>query len=191
MVFRIDLRSLSTAANAADVIPNEREESTVHLRTLRFDDLDYLYRWENDPEVWQYGDCGADALFSGHVRFSREELRTFIENQQLGLEANEQLRLVICRLEGTSTTPIGFIDLFDYDPVARTAAIGILICDPADRRRGYGRRALTLALDYAHNELGLSDISCVITPGNPASEALFTNAGFCANQNTWTHSLTQ
>ncbi len=161
------------------------DTSEVKLRSLEADDLDYLFRWENDPEVWQYGDCGAEASHSNHVRFSKEELRQFIENQQHGFEANGQLRFVVCRREGASTAsgaPIGFVDLFDYDPAARTSAIGILICDPADRRRGYGSRALTLALDRARYVLCLREITCTITPGNPASEALFARAGFRANQ---------
>ncbi len=186
------------------------DTSEVKLRTLRADDLDYLYRWENDPEVWQYGDCGADdshgesssvettttrnsrvpSGMRSTIRFTREELREFIENQQHGFEANEQLRFVICRREGASTAPgapIGFVDLFDYDPVERTAAIGILICDPADRRRGYGRRALTLALDRARYVLCLRKITCTISPDNPASAALFAGAGFrtqCGNIST-------
>ena len=170
------------------------DTSEVKLRSLEADDLDYLFRWENDPEVWQYGDCGAEASHSNPVRFSKEELRQFIENQQHGLEANEQLRLVICLREdasSTSGTPIGFIDLFDYDPASRTAAIGILICDPADRRLGYGSKALTLVLDHAHYVLGLREITCTITPGNPASKALFATAGFRANHKTWTYSFTQ
>ncbi len=32
----------------------------VRLRRLEAGDLDFLYRWENEPEVWQWGDCGAD-----------------------------------------------------------------------------------------------------------------------------------
>ena len=72
----------------------------VRLRGLEAGDLEFLYRWENAPEVWQYGDCGsgaestsgdsvngvcvADDTEAGapRERFSRDELRKFIENQQ-------------------------------------------------------------------------------------------------------------
>ncbi len=175
-------------------IPDECKEFAlqIYLRPLEDSDLDYLYRWENDPAVWQYGDCGAEVSHStdmSPVRFSKEELRQFIENQQQGFHANEQLRLVICRHEGAdesvSTTRggrVGFIDLFDFDPVGLTAGVGILICDPANRRRGYGREALALALDHARRELGLKEINCTIAPDNPASKALFTAAGFRAKK---------
>ncbi len=169
----------------------------IYLRPLEEDDLEYLHRWENEPEVWQYGDCGVEETdAASHTpRFSREELRQFIENQQSGFYANEQLRLVICRRESTPDVDhrVGFIDLFDFDPVRLSAAVGILICDPADRRRGYGRQALALALEHARCDLGLKEINCTVAPGNPDSEALFAGAGFRAqsDKSIRTFSLTQ
>ena len=152
----------------------------VCLRPLESDDLDLLYRWENDPAVWPYGDCGANNSVTPE-RFTRDELRRFIENQQHDIHANEQLRFVICRRDLCSTTcgtPIGFIDLFDFDPVELRAGVGILICDPADRRRGYGREALMLAMGYANRFWGLRELRCTVSADNHASLALFRDAGF-------------
>jgi diamine N-acetyltransferase len=115
-------------------------------------------------------------------RFSRDELRRFIENQQHDISETEQLRLVICRRNPTGT-PVGFIDLFDIDPVAQSAGVGILICDPADRRHGYGREALILAMEYARHTPGLRSLWCHIAPGNTASTALFAAAGFVRSDN--------
>ena len=165
----------------------------VYLRTLEAEDLDYLYRWENDPEVWQYGDCGVDPVSAlaqergKHVlhfpstgeRFSREVLRHFIENQQYDVLRTGQVRLVICRRDIAGTgTPVGFIDLFDLDFARLRAGVGILVCDPADRRKGYGREALELAVEYARRILGLCELWCSIDAGNVASLALFAAAGF-------------
>ena len=152
----------------------------VCLRTLEAGDLDFLYRWENDPAVWQYGDCGAKDPVSPE-RFTREELCRFIENQRHGIRANEQLRLVICLCDPCSSTPlspVGFIDIFNFDPVELRAGVGILICDPADRRRGYGREALKLAMGYANLFLGLRELWCTVAADNRASLALFVDAGF-------------
>jgi diamine N-acetyltransferase len=172
-------------------IPNEGEGSALRLtgekvclRRLAPCDLEFLYRWENDPSVWQYGDCGAsvspgDGVGIRMERFSREELRRFIENQQHDLHVTEQQRLVICRLDSTTAdTPIGFIDLFDYDPEAASAGVGILICEAADRGKGYGSEALKLIVDYALQVHRLRSLWCHIDPANTASLALFTAAGF-------------
>jgi diamine N-acetyltransferase len=176
----------------------------VGLRRLRASDLDYLYRWENEPEVWQWGDCGFEEVEGGDdvavrargERFSREDLRLFIENQQHDIDVAGQLRLVICLCEawdGEKADPaagstdgadrvadlqIGFLDLYDHDLAARSAGVGILICDPADRGRGYGSEALALAVEYARRTLGLDALWSRIPPDNLASLAIFTRTGF-------------
>lgn len=128
----------------------------IALRRLREADLEYLHRWENEPEVWTYGD------FSGP--FTRNELREFILLQKID---NEQLRFVICE-DGRS---VGFLDFFQIE--SGSAGVGILICDPADRGRGIGRLALTAGIDYARRKLGLNDLWCRIHPANTPSRRLF------------------
>jgi diamine N-acetyltransferase len=156
----------------------------VCLRGLDADDLDFLYRWENDPAVWPFGNCGAEKTTD--ERFSRDELCQFIENQQHDIYVTGQMRFVICRRAQTQApqgdregaTPVGFVDLFDFDPVERSAGTGILICDAADRKKGYAAEALRLAIGYAQEFLGLSELWCNIAPANTASLALFIAAGF-------------
>lgn len=160
----------------------------VSLHPLEPGDIEFLYRWENDPAVWQYGDCGANDS-SGTVpdgeRFSREVLREFIENQKYGIGVTGQLRLVVCLRDpaspaaGRSTLQsVGFVDLFDLDPAELCAGVGILICDPAHRGKGYGGEALELMCDYVRRATGLRSLWCTVTTGNLASLALFSGAGF-------------
>ena len=183
----------------------------VCLRRLQPGDLEFLYRWENDPAVWQYGDCGGNGCcdelastdsqhdcsmnearvgtpsnnispsvvadmfpLSSSERFSREELREFIENQRYDIFITGQMRLVICHCDST----IGFIDLFDLDPIGLSAGVGILICDPAHRGNGYGRESLELIIKYAQQVIGLNKIWCNIAADNCSSLALFSGAGF-------------
>jgi diamine N-acetyltransferase len=149
----------------------------VRLRRLGTGDLEYLYRWENDPEVWRWGDCGAGDVAddgTGIERFSRNDLRQFIENQQYDISITGQLRLVICLEE----IQIGFIDLYDYDPAEMSAGVGILICDPILRGKGCGRRALALAESHARRELGLHTLWCRLEEGNTQSRNLFTRTGY-------------
>lgn len=162
--------------------------SRVFLRRLARSDLGILDAWENDPRVWNASDLGAlDAC--DRPPFSRETLRQFIENQQFDIRQTRQQRLVICLRDGASNEPvdrsdrfagrpIGFVDLFDFDPVDLSAGVGILIYDPACRGKGYGSEAVELMCSYAAQTLGLRRLWCRVQNGNNFSTKLFLCNGF-------------
>ncbi len=141
---------------------------TVRLRALEPEDVEILYRWENDPRVWPVSDTLAP--------YSRETLRKFIEDQQYDIYHTRQLRLVISRTGDDA--PVGLIDIFDFDPVNLRAAVGILICDESDRRKGYASEALDLLADYASGILGLHQLYCNVSADNFASISLFSGKNF-------------
>jgi diamine N-acetyltransferase len=74
--------------------------------------------------------------------------------------------------------PVGFVDLFDFDPVNLRAGVGILICDERDRRKGYAAEALELVSDYASAVLHLHQLYATVEIDNIASIELFRGAGF-------------
>ena len=86
----------------ADLLKNH----IIKLRALEPEDIDILYRWENDTDVWKVSNTIAP--------FSKYILRQFIENQKYDIYETKQLRLIIEALE--TQKPVGTIDLFDIDP---------------------------------------------------------------------------
>lgn len=91
------------------------------------EDVNILYKWENDTEIWKVSNTVAP--------FSKHMLRQFIENQQRDIYETRQLRLIIeSKADGK---PVGAIDLFDLDPYNCRAGVGILIYDQRDQRQGY------------------------------------------------------
>lgn len=138
------------------------------LRALEPGDVELLYRWENDPAVWEVSETLAP--------YSRETLGKFIENQRYDIYRTRQLRLVVCRRE--CGTPVGLIDLFDFDPHNLRAAVGIIIYGADDRRKGYAAEAIELSEGYAHGMLGLHQLYCSVHADNLASVALFRSCGF-------------
>ena len=90
----------------------------IELRAVEPEDLDALYRWENDSSLWIYGSTVSP--------FSRYLLKQYIENYTADIARDKQLRLIIMRKE--SRQVIGAIDCFDYDITNHKAAIGLLIC---------------------------------------------------------------
>lgn len=142
------------------------KQPLVHLRALEPEDLELLYRWENDRSLWLEGSIVQP--------WSRELLRQYVTSVQ-DIFTHKQLRLVATTGEGKA---IGLFDLFDFDPVHSRAGVGVLIGEPAFRGQGWGTQMLEAGLTYVRNALNLRLLHCQITAHNAASIRLFTAAGF-------------
>jgi diamine N-acetyltransferase len=140
---------------------------SIHLRALELSDVALLHRWENNPELWIYGDTLSP--------YSLEQLNDYVKGLK-DIYADKQLRLAIA--ENTGLRTIGFADFFDFDPRHRRAAIGILIGEETDRNKGYGSESLQLMCNYAFAILGMHQLYCSIAADNPASIKLFESCGF-------------
>ena len=141
------------------------EGEKIILRSVDSSDIDTLLLWENSSAEPLYG------IYE--EQYSREDVAQFVENQQrFSFAENEQLRLMICNLDGER---LGALDLTEYD--GKKAFISILIVDSYNRRKGFGIEALRLVAEYAAS-LGLRTLYATILPENKASIALFTKAGF-------------
>jgi diamine N-acetyltransferase len=141
---------------------------TIALRALEPEDLDSLYRWENDPELWQYGSTLAP--------YSRFVLRDYLSSaRQHDVFQARQLRLMI--VETQSKRPVGTVDLYDLDPVHLRAGVGILIDSP-DRGKGRGKQTLQLLHEYASKVLMLHQLYAYIPETNVPSRHLFGESGY-------------
>lgn len=143
----------------------------VILRAPEPDDINVLYRWENDPEIWHVSNT--------ITPFSKYILEKYIENAHLDIYQVKQLRLMIdVRDSSLHIRTVGTIDLFDFDPYHSRAGVGILIGDKSDRNKGYATLALQKFIDYSFNTLQLHQLYCNITKGNDESLKLFRRCGF-------------
>jgi diamine N-acetyltransferase len=162
------------------------EGTATRLRALEPEDIELLYRWENDPTIW--GVSGTTAPFSRHT------LERFIDEQTFDIYATRQLRLVIERKEHDkmASSAVGLIDLFEFDPDNRRAGVGILIHDFHERQHGYGADALEVLCTYVHEVLGLHQLWCNIGKSNTASKRLFQHVGFtlCGTKREWLRTAT-
>ena len=138
----------------------------VSLRALEPTDLDFIYFWENDPNVWE--------LSNTLVPFSKFVLTQYLKTQHLDIYSSKQLRLVIMNHKKRA---IGLIDLFDFDPKHKRAGVGILI-DVNHRKKGFAKEALELIEDYCFNHLDLKQIYANIGLDNLISKKLFENLGY-------------
>lgn len=139
----------------------------IRLRPLEPEDLEFVYRWENDSRLWPVSNT--------LTPFSRFILKQYLEESHRDIYETKQLRLVITT---EKDVPVGAIDLFDFDPFHQRAGIGILVYAEDDRRHGYASDALELMCRYARETLGLHQVYANIGGNNPGSIALFVKSGF-------------
>ena len=137
------------------------------LRALEPEDIDILYQWENNMDIWEVSNT--------LTPFSKYQLKKYIEQAQLDVFQTKQLRLII-ELESGNTI-VGLIDLFDFDPFHQRGGVGIIIHKDF-RQKGYAKEALSLFAEYCFNNLGLHQLYANISITNKASIALFEKVGF-------------
>ena len=138
----------------------------VRLRALEPSDLELLYLWENDSEVWRVSETIAP--------ISRDSLAKLISDQVYDIYASRQMRLMI----DVDNVSVGCVDLFNFEPLHRRFGLGILIYASENRRKGYASRVIEQVKEYARNTLDLKQIWVNIGEDNPASIALFESCGF-------------
>jgi len=153
----------------------------IYLRALEPDDVNILYKWENDTSVWH--------LSNTVNPFSKYVLEQYVQNAHLDIYTTKQLRLIICDKAEKS---IGCIDLFDFDPKNLRAGIGILIAEEPEKQKGYATEALQLLITYCFEILNLHQLYCNINTDNDISLTLFNKQGFIVTgtKKQWNKSVT-
>jgi len=146
---------------------NALENSVIKLRSLEPNDLDFLYRTENNIELWEVSNTLKP--------FSKYTLQKYIDNAHLDISVAKQVRFVVeTHLEKTL---VGLIELFDYEPIHMRAGIGIHIVK-SEQRKKYAENALQVLIPYCFDILRLNQIYCDISIDNFASIKLFEKSGF-------------
>lgn len=144
------------------------ESKIIRLRALEPTDLKLLYKWENDSTIWEVSHTLKP--------FSIFILKQYLESSHLDIFETKQLRLVIELID--TNTPIGLIDLFDFDPFHQRAGVGILINSKENKNKGFASEALQVFCNYAFRTLKVHQLYCNITATNEISLRLFTKLGF-------------
>lgn len=139
----------------------------IYLRALEPEDLEFVHAIENDESIWE--------LSNTQTPYSKFIIKQYLEHAQIDIFEAKQLRLVISSYK---ETPLGLIDLFDFDFKNSRAGVGILVKDEAHRQKGYGSEALQLLVNYSFTHLGLHQLYCNISEENKTSISLFKAQGF-------------
>lgn len=145
---------------------NSHSLPAVNLRAMEPEDLDLLYKIENDKALWGVGVT--------NVPYSRYTLHDYIANAVGDIYTDKQVRLMIDNAEGQT---VGMIDITDFDPRHRRAELGVVI-QLQYRRQGYARAAVKELLAYACNILHLHQLYLFVDEQNVAAREMFKTCGF-------------
>lgn len=139
----------------------------VTLRAVEPEDLELLYRYENDRTLWE---CGSTL-----APYSRKQIHDYVANYSADIYAERQLRLMVTDPELGIT--VGTVDLTDFSPADMRAQVGILIDSPY-QHMGFGTAALEELIAYARDTLQLHQLYVLVPAANTPSLALFRRCGF-------------
>lgn len=143
------------------------KNESIRLRAPELDDLDIIFNWENDTDLWN--------LSQTQLPFSRFDIEQFILQSNHDIYVEKQYRFMIESIHESEL--VGAIDLFDFDAKNKRAGVGVLI-DKNYRKLGLGSQALDLLIEYAKTTLGLNQLYCNILMSNLVSLHLFKKKHF-------------
>ena len=138
----------------------------IHLRALELDDVEFLFEIENNGNIWKISDT--------ILPFSKYHLEKYIKESNLDIFSEKQFRFVIS-LE--NKTPVGLIDIFDFDPINHRAGIGIVIKNK-HRKRGYALESVKLIEDISKKDLQIHQLFVNVGINNKSSLNLFRKLGY-------------
>ncbi len=138
----------------------------VKLRAMEPEDLDVLYRIENDLKLWDVGVT--------NVPYSRFLLHEYMSNITGDIYTDRQVRLIV---ENNNHDVIGMADIINFDARHCKAEVGIVIEKPY-RHKGYGKETLLQLADYSLRFLHLHQLYAYVSTNNHSAISLFTKVGF-------------
>jgi len=140
--------------------------AAVTIRAIEPEDLDILYKIENDVQLWGVGIT--------NVPYSRYMLHDYVAHSSGDIYADHQVRLMIDNEQGKT---IGIVDIVDFEPQHRRAELGIVI-QPQFRQEGYATLAVREVLHYAESVIHMHQLYVIVPKDNIASLRLFSQLGF-------------
>lgn len=140
----------------------------ISLRAVEPSDGELLYIWENDMALWRVSDRWTP--------FSMFEIDQLILGAQ-DIHSQRQIRLMIDLQKDNDKTPVGTVDLYDFDILNSRAGIGVFVVKE-QRRKGIARTAIKLAEKYCFKTLNLHQVYALVDADNLQSIRLFQSLNY-------------
>ena len=132
------------------------------LRALEKEDLDFIHRLNNNPEIMSY-------WFEEPYQSKTELEENYMKNKN-----NKHVRMFILE---KSNEQLGMVALYSIDYIHRKAEFAIMI-DPIHQGFGYSSQATRLAMDYAFKVLNLHKLYLITDEANEKAIHIYKKVGF-------------
>lgn len=148
----------------------------VRLRAPEKSDVDRIFLWENEPSFFE--------VLPNAAPLSRLQVWEYVQNYSADPFATHELRQMVD--DALTGETVGYIDLFEFDPVNRRAGVAVFI-DESSRCKGYARAALAALEEYVHTTLAVHQLWAIVAIDNEPSMQLFASSGFksCGRLRSW------
>ena len=143
------------------------ENEIIKLRALEPEDLDRLYAWENNSQLWSVGNT--------RNPYSKFMLKQYISQTDKDIYDSKQLRLMI--VSKVTGETVGTVDLFDFDIHHSRIALGLFV-DTQFQGKGYAKASLKLVEEYVFDYLKINQLYVHIAENNTTSIRMFENENF-------------
>ncbi|VBB44264.1 GCN5-related N-acetyltransferase [uncultured Paludibacter sp.] len=138
------------------------ENEILKLRAVEPEDLELLYKWENNSKLWIAGNT--------RVPYSKFQLKQYIAQSSYDIFENGHLRLMM--QEKATGKTVGTVDLFDFDIHHSRVALGLYVAEEF-QGKGFATGSLKLTENYVFNFLKINQLYVQIAENNLASRKLF------------------
>ncbi len=137
----------------------------VYLRPVEHQDLAWIRKWANDPEIRRLTGEVTPMTSGGAERFFEK------------VQNNEDRIWFIIAL-GENDAPIGEAGLLRMFPAWRTTDLSIIIGEKDAWGKGYGTEAIRLLLDYAFGYLNFHRVAVGVVGFNERALCFYEKIGF-------------
>jgi diamine N-acetyltransferase len=138
------------------------ENENIILRALEPEDLEMLYKWENDSSLWIAGNTRSP--------YSKFQLKNYISQSKNDIYEDGGLRLII--QEKNSNKSVGTVDLFDFDLHNQRIALGLYV-SAEFQGKGFAKETIRIVEKYVFDYLKLNQLYVQIAENNIVSRRLF------------------
>ena len=139
---------------------------SLFIRPIEVADAQLVLNWENNVEGWNMSETP--------VLYTFFDILNLI-NELQNVQTAKQARWMICTPD--LHEPIGVVDLTDIDFEVGVSGVGVMIADPAHRRKGMASKALDL-LEVEAKKLKIHTLLSTILEDNAGSIRLFEKIGY-------------
>ncbi len=142
----------------------------LRIRPYKTGDAKYIKEWFVSEEDFQKWSCN---------NFEYPLTEEAFNEWQSGIDKMDNMFTFTAINE--KGTPVGHFAIKEIDFEKNEMYFGFIVIDTSKRGKGYGKKMLTLAMEYAHNILKIDNISIGVFTNNIGAIKCYESLGFKNN----------